>query len=108
MINLTYQAVTPDEVSLLAEQKRFVFSVLEQTVLTPDGMLHVHTHSDSGDATKVYADLIDRYGRATAAQLAATELEEDISTFWLDSTWKSPILPSWWSGPPRFLTWIQS
>ena len=92
VINLSYVASTADEISLLTEQKRFVFSVMEQTVQTSDGILLVRTHSDTGDATKVYSDLIDRYGKSTAAQLAATELEEDISTFRLDSTWKKTNL----------------
>ena len=92
VINLSYVATTADAISLLTEQKCFVFSVLEQTVLTSDGILLVRTHSDTGDATKVYSDLVDRYGKSTAAQLAATELEEDISTFRLDSTWKKTNL----------------
>jgi hypothetical protein len=92
VINLSYIAATPDKISLLTEQKRFVFSVLEQTVLTSDGMLLVRIHSDSGDATKVYFDPVERYGKSTAAQLAATELEEAISTFRLDANWKKPTL----------------
>jgi hypothetical protein len=39
VINLSYKVVTPDEIALLFEQQKFFFSVLEQTVLTPDGLL---------------------------------------------------------------------
>jgi hypothetical protein len=88
----SYVANTPDEISLLVEQKKFVFSVLKQTVLTSDGSLLVCTHSEDGDATKVYSDLVDRYSKSTAAQLAASELEEEISIFRLDSTWKKSNL----------------
>jgi hypothetical protein len=92
VINLSYVATTPEDIALLAEQKKFVFSVLEQTVLTPDGILLVRIHSETGDASKVYSDLVDRYGKSTAAQLAATELEGEISIFRLDATWKKSNL----------------
>ena len=46
----------------LDEQKKFVFSVLaEQTVLSPDGILIICVHSDTGDTSAVYADLVDGY-----------------------------------------------
>ena len=49
--------------------------MLEQTVLTPDGILIIHVHSNtSGDASAFYADLVDEYGKSTAAQLAGSEL----------------------------------
>jgi hypothetical protein len=89
IINLSYYHVpsTQEEISLLEEQKKFVYSVLEQTVLTPDGILIIRVHSDTGDASAVYADLVDRYGRSTAAQLAGSELESDLAAFCIDATW---------------------
>jgi hypothetical protein len=71
----------------LEEQKKFVYSVLEQTVLTPDGILIIRVHSNTGDASAVYADLVDRYGKSTAAQLAASELKSEIAGFRIDATW---------------------
>jgi hypothetical protein len=87
VINLSYVPSTPDEASLLEEQKKFVFSVLEQTVLTPDGILIIRVHSETGDASAVYSDLVDRYGKSTAAQLAASELEAELAGFCIDSSW---------------------
>jgi hypothetical protein len=87
VINLAYVPSNPDEIALLEEQKKFVYSVLEQTVLTPDGILIIRVHSDTGDASAVYADLVDRYGKSTAAQLAANELESDLAGFRIDATW---------------------
>jgi hypothetical protein len=69
------------------EQKKCVYSVLEQTVLTPDGILIIRIHAVTEDATSVYKDLIDRYGKSTAAQLAASDLEADLSLFKCDTTW---------------------
>ncbi len=73
VIDLAYVANTPDEQALLHEQKKFVYSVLEQTVLTPDGILIIRVHSNTGDATAVYSNLVDLYRKSTAAQLAASE-----------------------------------
>jgi hypothetical protein len=87
VINLNYVPSTPEETSLLEKQNSFVYSVLEQTVLTPDGILIIHVHSDTGDAPAVYADLVDRYGKYTAAQLAASELESDLAGFRIDASW---------------------
>jgi hypothetical protein len=36
--------------------------------------------------------MVDRYSKSTAALLAASELEEGLSTFRLDSTWKKSCL----------------
>jgi hypothetical protein len=44
-------------------------------------------HAVTGDATAIYKDLIDRYGKSTAAQLAASDLEADLSLFKCDTTW---------------------
>jgi hypothetical protein len=92
VLSLTYSTVTPEDTALLSEQQRFVFSVLEQKVLTSDGVVFIRTHSDTGDATAVYRALVERYSTSTAAQLAASEIEEDLSTFRLDDTWKKTNL----------------
>jgi hypothetical protein len=87
LINRDYVPNTPDEVALLTEQKKFVYSVLEQTVLTPDGILIIQIHAVTGDATAVYKDLVDCYRKSTAVQLAASDLEADLSLFKCDTTW---------------------
>ena len=87
VINLTYKATTPDEIALLHEQQKFFFSVLEQTVLTPDGLLIIRKHSGTGDASAAYSDLVERYGKSTAAELAANELENDLIEFRMDASW---------------------
>jgi hypothetical protein len=92
VLNLTYSPVTLEDTALLAEQQRFVFSVLEQKVLTSDGIVFIRIHSDTGDATAVYSKLVKNYSKSTAAQLAASEIEEDLSTFPLDDTWKQTNL----------------
>ena len=86
VLDLNYSPTTPEDAALLAEQQRFVFSVLEQKVLTSDGIVFIRIHSETGDATKVYAKLVERYSKSTAAQLSASEIEEDLSTFPLDDT----------------------
>ena len=63
VVNLSYVPSTPDETALLDEQMKFVYSVLEQAVLTPDGILIIRIHSDAGDVSAVYSDLVDRYGK---------------------------------------------
>jgi hypothetical protein len=82
----------PDVVALLQEQKRFVFSILEQKVQTSDGLVFLRVHSFTGDATAVYKDLLERYSKSTAAQLSASEIKEDLSTFGLNDTWKKSNL----------------
>jgi hypothetical protein len=91
VINLSYVPSTPDAIALLHEQQKFFFSVFEQTVLTPDGLLIICKHSDAGDATVVCSDLIDRYGKPTAAELAANDLENDLIEFRMDA---SPAKPN--------------
>ena len=98
VLNLSYIPSTADDIALLQEQKRFVFSVLEQKVQTSDGVVFIRMHSSSGDATAVYKDLVDRYSKSTAAQLSAAELEQELSAFRLDDTWKQTnlmFLNSW-------------
>ena len=88
VLDLHYTPTSPEAIALLAEQHKFVFSVFEQTVLTSDGLVFVRIHSATGDATAVFRAMVERYGRSTAAQLSAAEIEGDLSTFRLDSTWK--------------------
>jgi hypothetical protein len=76
----------------LDEQKKFVCSVLEQTVLTPDGILIIQVHGDTGDASAVCSDLVDRCGKLTAAQLAASKLESKLAGFRMDASWKKTNL----------------
>jgi hypothetical protein len=98
VINLTYKATTPDEIALLHEQQKFFFSVLEQTVLTPDGLLIIRNHSATGNATAAYSALVDRYGKSTAAELAATDIENDLIEFRMDASWtktNSAFLQAW-------------
>jgi hypothetical protein len=92
VLDLTYKPSTPDEVALLAEQQKFVFSVFEQTIFTSDGIVFVRIHSSTGDATAVFRAMVERYGRSTAAQLSASEIEGELSTFRLDTTWKKTNL----------------
>jgi hypothetical protein len=107
VINLKYVASTPDKIALLAEQHKFFFSILEQTVQTPDGILIIQKHSLTGNATAVYSDLVERYGTSTAAQLAAEELERDLTDFRIDASWtiKPNLVFSYKRGPPNFLIW---
>jgi hypothetical protein len=92
VLNLSYSPTNPDDIALLQEQKRFVFSVLEQKVLTSDGTVFTRVHSTSGDATAVYKNLVEHYSKSTAAQLSASEIKEDLSTFHLSDTWKKSNL----------------
>ena len=92
VLNLSYSPSDPDDIALLKEQKRFVFSILEQKVQTSDGLVFLRIHSSSGDATAVYKDLVERYSKSTAAQLSASEIEEDLSTFRLNDNWKKSNL----------------
>jgi hypothetical protein len=92
VFDLSYTASTTSEIALLAEQQRYAFGVLEHTVATSDGLVFIRIHSSSGDATAVYSAMVDRYSKSTAALLAASELEEGLSTFRLDSTWKKSCL----------------
>jgi hypothetical protein len=87
VINLLCVPANQDEQDLLNKQKKFVCSVLEQTFLTPDGVLIIRVHSDAGDATAVCSDLVNRCGKSTPAQLAASELESDLAEFRVGSSW---------------------
>jgi hypothetical protein len=93
VLNLSYSPTDPNDFALLQEQKRFVFSILEQKVQTSDSLVFLRVHSSSiRDATAVYKDLVERYRKSTAAQLSASEIEEDLSTFRLNDTWKKSNL----------------
>ncbi len=65
---------------------------LQQKVLTSDIIVFICVHSNTGDATAVYSDLIECYSKSTATQLSASEIEQDRSTFCLDDTWNKPNL----------------
>jgi hypothetical protein len=99
VLNLLYSPTDPDDVALLQEQKRSIFSILEQKVQTSDGLIFLHVHSSSGDATAVYKDIVERYSKSTAAQLSASEIKEDHSTFRLNDTWKksNPMFLNAWA-----------
>jgi hypothetical protein len=90
VIDLKHAPSAPGEIALLHEQQKFFFSVFEQIVLTPDGLLIIRKHSDTGDATAVCSNLVDRYGKSTAAELAANELENDLIKFRMDASWTKP------------------
>lgn len=86
--------MTPVEKALLNKQKWLDFSILEQTVLsTSNGFVFfIRIHSNTGDATVVYSDLVKHYSKSTAAQLSASEIEQDLPAFCLDGTWMKPNL----------------
>ena len=48
VLDLSYAPSDPDDIALLQEQKRFVFSILERKVLTSDGIVFIRLHSASG------------------------------------------------------------
>jgi hypothetical protein len=73
---------------LLQEQKHFVFNVLKQKVLTSDDIVFIHVHSDTRGTTAVYSDLVEHYSKSTAAQLSASDIQQDLLIFHLDDTWK--------------------
>ena len=78
----------PKEVVLLEKQKKCVYGVLEQAILTPGCILIISVNSDTGNTSAVYVDVVDRYGKSTAAQLvAASELESDLAAFHIDALW---------------------
>ena len=91
-MDLLYVPSTPEECALLDEQKMFGYNVLEHTVLTPDGILIIRVHSDTDDALAVYVDLVDLYGKSTAAQFAASELESNLAAFCIDASWTKTSL----------------
>ncbi len=45
VLDLSYSPSNPNSIALLQEQKRFLFSVLEQKVLTSDGIVFIRAHS---------------------------------------------------------------
>jgi hypothetical protein len=82
---------TSDDITLLQEQKCFVFAILKQKVLTSNGIAFivcVQSNTGNGNATTIYSDLVECYSKSTAAQLSASEIKQDLSTFNLDDTWK--------------------
>ena len=60
-------------------------TVCEQAILTPGCILIISVNSDTGNTSAVYVDVVDRYGKSTAAQLAANELESDLAAFRIDA-----------------------
>jgi hypothetical protein len=93
VIDLKHAPCAPGEIALpLHEQQKFFFRVFEQTVLTPDGLLIIRKHSDAGDATALCSHLVDRYGKSTAAELAADELENDLIELRVGASWTKPNL----------------
>ena len=67
---------------------------------TFDGLVFVCVQSDTGDATAVYSNLVERYSTstATATHLPATDIKQDILTLHLDDSWKKSnleFLNSW-------------
>jgi hypothetical protein len=62
-------------------------SLNKSKVLTSNSIVFFRFHSDTGDATAVYHNLVEQCSKSTAA-LSASETKQDPLTFPLDDTQK--------------------
>lgn len=57
--------------------------------------LALGAHSNIGDATAVYSNLVEHYyHKYSAALLSVSKMNKDLTAFYLDDTWKQSILMS--------------
>jgi hypothetical protein len=98
VFNPLYVPTTDDEKALFKEQQKYGYQVLEQAIQSSEGMVIVREYSQTKDAQAVYTKLQARYAHSQAARLARDALEQELSEFCLDSTWKKgcvPFLVAW-------------
>jgi hypothetical protein len=99
VLDPTYDGgISDEEKELFALQQEFMYSVFIQHVLTPEGKTIVKQHSDSGNAQKIFQQLLHKYEQSPEARLNAIELRAKLATFIYDDTWKSTtsaFLLSW-------------
>jgi len=87
VLDPTYTGGTSgEEKELFALQQEFMYSVFIQHVLTPEGKTIVKHHSDSGDAQKIFQQLLHKYEQSPEARLNAIELRAKLATFIYDET----------------------
>jgi hypothetical protein len=77
----------PEDAALFLVHQNFMYTMLEQCVVTSKGKLHVRAHASDQDAQKVYAKLLLAYEDSISIQFAATTARTELITLRLDDKW---------------------
>jgi hypothetical protein len=92
VLDETFVPYTADDIALIAEKHKFVYTVLESKVLTDRGKAIFCDHELDFDAQKVYKKLKDYHIKSTKAKIESSVLLSYISSAKLgDGTWNGTI-----------------
>jgi hypothetical protein len=83
-----YHPVDLNEIELFTAQKDFMYSVLEQCLLTAKSKLQVQLHEDTMDAQKVYMGLLNVYEKDLTGELHVGDLRAELTVLRLNDNWK--------------------
>ena len=72
-------------------QNAYLFSVLDQKVLTTRGRVILRKHATTLDAQAALCELVDAYSSGTSAAISIDKLRKSIISFTLDDKWNKPI-----------------
>jgi hypothetical protein len=78
----------PPSDATVFEQKRFMYNVFSQCILTSKGKVCVRAHEKDLDAQQVYKDLLAIYADQLTMQLDATNIRSELTTMKLDDKWR--------------------
>ena len=89
VLDHTYTPATPEDIDLFDQKKHYLYTVLENTVLTDRGKAIVRQHEATYDAQKVYKALLDHHLTSTKAMMDSSTILSYITSVRLgDGKWK--------------------
>ena len=81
--------VPPAGHELAFEQKqKFMYNVFTNIILTSKGKVSVRAESETLNAQKVYASLVEAYNDQLSSRLSASKLRSELTVMRLDSKWR--------------------
>jgi len=89
VLDPTYIPTTQEDIEIFQIQQNFMFSVFEYTLKTDHGKSVLRKYEDTGNAQKIYIELLDYAERSTKASIEASALLKYITSTKIgDGTWK--------------------
>jgi hypothetical protein len=79
---------SPDVAQSFRDKQRFMYNVFTNIILTTKGKNCVREESESMDAQKVYAALLDVYHDQLTTKLSATKIRQELTLMKLDDKWR--------------------
>jgi hypothetical protein len=87
VLDPAYSPTDPDKISLVKEQKKFVYSALEHCLQTNMGKNIVREHAFDFDAQVVFAKIVKHYTESTAAKISSGTTLSYLTSAKYGSSW---------------------